>query len=88
MPDTLINGQLLAEAHDKLQLALSKKRLKAETRIVIEVMDLIVIFIAEDHPKTKAMYLTYRPMIWMLVVAGGAFITYLATGRVQIVFAK
>lgn len=91
MEDVPVNGKILKEAREKIKLALvpkPKRKLTEEHRTILEVMDLIVLFMAEDHPKVKEMHPIFIWGRWVGLAALGAFITACATGRVMISFVK
>jgi len=82
----LINGQILEEARNKIKLAKEQARISKRDRIQYEILELIVIFLQEDHPKTALMFNTYKPVMWVMLIATGAIITGIATGHFSIIF--
>jgi len=82
----LVNGQILDAMQKKLSEALSQKRLSKKDRLQYEILELLVMFMADDHPKTSQMYAVFRPMAWTMLIIGSAFLAALATGRVIISF--
>ena len=82
--ELLVNGQILAAARKKLQDAQKRKHLATDKRDLYEVLELLVMYIAEDHPKTRQMFAVYRPMVWVSLVFGASLLTALATGHVVI----
>jgi len=80
----LVNGQILDAARGKITEALNQKRLSRKDRLQYEILELIVMFISDDHPKINQMYAVFQPMAWMMLVVGGAFLTALVTGRIQV----
>ena len=84
----LVNGEIIKSMERKLETALSQKKLSAKDRIQHEILQLIVMYLAEDHPKTREMFSVYRPMQWALLIMGVAFLGALATGRILIQFVK
>jgi hypothetical protein len=88
MADKLVNGEIIKAMEKKLDTALSQKRLSVKDRLQYEILQLIVMYLAEDHPKTKEMYSVFRPMQWAFLIMGGAMLGAIATGRVVIEFVK
>jgi len=84
--DKVFNGEILASAREKLKGIKEAKRISKKDRVFAEVLDLIVMFMQEDHPKTKQMYSTYRPMVIVGMIAITAIVTGLATGKISISF--
>jgi len=91
MADTnkkMVNGEIIKAMEKKLETALAQKRLNAKDRLQYEILQLIVMYIAEDHPKTKEMYSTYKPMQAAFLIVAGAMLGAFATGRLLIQFVK
>ena len=84
----LVNGEIIKAMEKKLDVALGQKRLSAKDRLQYEILQLIVMYLAEDHPKTKEMYQVFRPMQWAFLIMGGAVLGAVATGRIVIDFVK
>jgi len=87
-PTKIVNGQIIEAMIKKLETALAQKKLSAKDRLQYEILQLIVMYIAEDHPKTKEMYQVFRPMQWAFLIMSGAALGALATGRMIVQFVK
>lgn len=83
----LVDGQLLKGAQEKLEEVL-KQRLNKKDRLQYEVLQLIVLFIAEDHPKVREMYPVYSSAKWFVMIGIAAFTALLFTGRVMVSIVK
>ena len=84
----LVNGEIIKAMEKKLDVALSMKKLSTKDRLQYEMLQLIVMYLAEDHPKTKEMFAVFRPMQWAFLIMSGALLGAIATGRVVVEFAK
>jgi len=74
-----VNGEIIKAMEKKLDLALSQEKLSAKDRLQYEILQLIVMYLAEDHPKTKEMYNAFKPMQWSFLIMCGAFLGSFAT---------
>ena len=79
------NGEILDELKRRIDEALENKRLKKNDRMMLEIQQLFVIYIMNDHPKVIRMWNTYIPMVWVFSIAAATFIGLMVSGRVSIV---
>lgn len=83
MPST--NSDVLNLLEQKIEAGLKAKRLRASERLSLEVQQLFVLYMKDDHPKTQAMWQVFKPAMWV----GSAFILtmigLIASGRVEII---
>lgn len=78
------NGEVLTLLQEKIVTALQRKRINASDRAMLEIMQLFVIYMVDDHPKTQMMWQVFRPAIWAGSIFLISFIGMIASGRVQI----
>lgn len=88
MEDKLMNGKLLEALQRKLEDALLQKRLSAKDRMYYETLQLLTLYIGEDHPKVKEMYNAYKPMAWAFLIIGSAILVAVSSGRMYIGFVR
>lgn len=81
------NGEVLDLLQEKINMALKAKRLRQTDRTMLEIMQLFVIYMADDHPKTQTMWQVFRPAIWIGSAAILSFIGLVVSGRVSITIA-
>lgn len=79
-----MNGDVLSLLEKKIEEGLKQKRLSKSERLSLEVQQLFVLYMKDDHPKTQTMWQVFRPAVWV----GSAFILSIiglvAAGRVEI----
>lgn len=64
----MANGDVLDKLQEKLEKLLNKKKLPPSDRAVIEVMQLLVIFLSDDHEKVAEIYPTFKILRWAGIV--------------------
>lgn len=79
----LVDGEILKSAQRKLENALAG-RLTKRDRIQYEILQLLVLYLVEDHPKVKEMWPVYLWGRWALLIMGGVWIAALAMGKMTI----
>ncbi len=79
------NTEILDQIEGKIENLLKNKRINPTTRAVLEIEQLLVAYLQNDHPKVQTMWRTYRPAIWAAGIVAAAFLTLLASGRVSII---
>lgn len=79
------DGEILAQIRKKVDILLTNKRLSPTTRAMLEIEQLLVAYLENDHPKVQAMWATYKPAVWAAGIMAAALLTLLATGRVSII---
>lgn len=57
---SLVNGQIIDSMRTKVGEALLQKSLTKKDRLQYEILQLMVMFFAEDHPKIKTLYSAYE----------------------------
>lgn len=72
----------------RIKTALSKKRLSADNKLILEVLELVLIYMANDHPKTELMYSVFKPMAWVIITATTIIIGLIVTGKVNIIWVQ
>jgi hypothetical protein len=86
LPLAPINGKILETMQAKISDLLKQKRLSKVARLQCEVMELMVLYMMEDHPKTRKMYQVFVPTLWLFSIAVVALITAITSGHLQIAF--
>lgn len=79
------SGEVLNLLEEKITMALKAKRLRASERTLLEIQQLFVIYMQDDHPKTQAMWQVFRPAVWVGSAFIISFIGLIASGRVEII---
>lgn len=79
------NGEVLTLLEKKIEEGLKAKRLSKSERLSLEVQQLFVLYMKDDHPKTQTMWQVFKPAMWAGVVFFTSFIGLIATGRVEII---
>lgn len=69
----------------KIEAGLKVKRLRASERLSLEVQQLFVLYMKDDHPKTQAMWQVFRPVMWLGSALIVALIGVVMSGRVEII---
>lgn len=69
----------------KIEAGLKTKRLRQNERLSLEVQQLFVLYIKDDHPKTQAMWQVFRPVMWLGSALILALIGVVMSGRVEII---
>jgi len=63
------NGEIIETLQNRIRVELAKKRLSMRDRLILEVMELQLVYLHEDHVKVTSMWETYRPLQrWSTVV--------------------
>lgn len=81
----LNNSDVLDLLEQKIEAGLKVKRLRASERLSLEVQQLFVLYMKDDHPKTQAMWQVFKPAIWLGSAIVLAFIGAVVSGRVEII---
>lgn len=79
------NGEVLDLLKEKIGAALKVERISHSDRAMLEIMQLFVIYMVDDHPKTQAMWQVFRPAMWVGSAAIISLIGVVVSGRVSIV---
>lgn len=79
------NGEVLDLLKEKIGAALKVKRISRSDKAMLEIMQLFVIYMVDDHPKTQAMWQVFRPAMWVGSAAIISLIGVVVSGRVSIV---
>ena len=82
MPAT---GDVLTLLEKKIEDGLKAKRLSKSERLSLEVQQLFVLYMKDDHPKTQTMWQVFKPAIWLAIVFLTSFVGLIASGRVEII---
>lgn len=80
------NGEILDTLGEKIEGLLKQKRLSATTKAHLEIEQMLLIYLKNDHQKVTTMWAYFRPMAWVMSIAAGVIITLLFSGRVQVAF--
>jgi hypothetical protein len=64
-----MDEEVLTTLKERIDHALKSKNMKASERLNLEVMQLILVYMRTDHPRTERMWNTYVPMAWAMGVA-------------------
>jgi hypothetical protein len=83
----MANGEVLDLLEEKIAAALKVRRIKASDKTMLEVMQLFVIYMKDDHPKTQTMWIVFRPAVWIGTAFILSFIGAIASGNVTITIA-
>lgn len=78
------NGEILTTLQERIKTAKSKKRLPQSDAVMLDVMELLVIYIQDDHAKVAIMWQVFRPMAWAMGIFISAVIAGAATGKIEI----
>ena len=78
------NGEILETLGEKIEGLLRAKRLSQTSRAQLEIQQLFLIYLRQDHSKVATMWSVFRPMAWAMSIAAAAIIGLLVSGRVQI----
>lgn len=79
------NGEVLNLLQKKIEDGLRVKRLSKSERLSLEVQQLFVLYMLDDHPKTQTMWQVFKPAMWTASIFLVSFIGLIATGRVEII---
>lgn len=79
------NSDVLDLLEQKIEAGLKAKRLRSSERLSLEVQQLFVLYMKDDHPKTQAMWQVFRPAMWLGSAIILAVIGIIASGRVEII---
>lgn len=79
------NGEILDLLEKKIEDGLKAKRLSKSERLSLEVQQLFVLYMKDDHPKTQTMWQVFKPAMWTALVFVTSFIGLIASGRVEII---
>lgn len=79
------NGEILEILQSRIEGELKKKRISATNKAQLEILQLFVTYLEEDHRKVATMWATFKPMAWGVSVAMVTFIGMLVSGRVQFI---
>ena len=83
MPKTA-NSEVLDLLEQKVKNMLEVKRLKASDRMLLEIQQLFVLYLREDHRKVATMWATFQPMAWVMGIAFATLIGLFVSGKFQI----
>ena len=81
-----MNGEILSELGKRIDAVLKRKNLSEVDKTMLEVQQLILVYLKEDHPKVTTMWAWFKPMTFVLIAFTTAFVGALVTGKVSIVF--
>ncbi len=79
------NSDVLDLLEQKIESGLKAKRLRSSELLSLEVQQLFVLYMKDDHPKTQAMWQVFRPAMWLGSAIILAVIGIIASGRVEII---
>lgn len=79
------NGEILTLLEKKIEDGLKTKRLSKSERLSLEVQQLFVLYMKDDHPKTQTMWQVFRPAAWIGSAALLSLIGLIVSGRVEII---
>lgn len=79
------SGEVLELLEAKIQTLLSGRRLKASDRTLLEIQQLFVLYLREDHNKVATMWTVFKPMAWVTSVALVTLISLVAAGKIEII---
>lgn len=80
----MANGEVLDQLGDNLENLLKNKRLSPTTRSQLEVQQLFLIYLRDDHKKVNIMWSVFKPMAWIMTIASASIIGFAATGHIII----
>ena len=83
-PADTANIEVLDLLEHKVNTALANKRIKAADKTLLEMQQLFILYLREDHKKVIAMWAVFRPMAWTMGIAAATLITLFVSGKVQI----
>lgn len=78
------NSDVLDLLEKKIEEGLKAKRLSKSERLSLEVQQLFVLYMKDDHPKTQTMWQVFKPAAWLLLVFLTSFIGLIAMGKVEV----
>lgn len=79
------NSDVLDLLEQKIEAGLKAKRLRSSERLSLEVQQLFVLYMKDDHPKTQAMWQVFKPAVWLGSAIVLSLIGVIASGRVEII---
>ena len=79
------NGEILQILQSRIESELGKKRLSATNKAQLEILQLFVTYLEEDHQKVTTMWATFRPMAWAFSIAAVTFIGMIVSGKVELI---
>lgn len=79
------HGEILNTLQERIVTAKKKKRLPQTDAVMLDVMELLVIYIQEDHAKVSTMWSVFRPMAWAMGIFITAVIAGAASGKIEII---
>jgi hypothetical protein len=80
------NGEALQLTKEKIDQALKTKRMPNTERLQLEVLQLIVFYLMNDHPRVMVMWRTYKPAVAAAGIVAATLLTLLASGKLTIMF--
>lgn len=79
------NGEILDILKSRIESELGRKRLSATNKTQLEILQLFVTYLEEDHARVATMWATFKPMAWAMSIAAVTFIGMLVSGRVEFI---
>lgn len=79
------NGEILDLLQKKIEDGLKVKRISRTERLSLEVQQLFVLYMQDDHPKTQAMWRVFQPALWAAGVILTSFIGLAVSGKIEII---
>ena len=80
----MANGDILDQLGEKIETLLANKKIKGTDRTHLEIQQLFLVYLKDDHKKVTTMWAVYKPMAWGISIAAATFIGLLASGRITI----
>ena len=78
------NGDILDILKERISSELNKKRISSANKTQLEVLQLFVTYLEDDHAKVATMWTVFKPMAWGMSIASVTFIGMLVSGKIQI----
>lgn len=76
---------ILQNRIEQIEEALKRSsRMRYADRLMLESQRDILVFLSDDHRKTKMMYAWFRPMAYMVLIVVSAVLTMAATGKITV----
>ncbi len=79
------NGEILEILKNRINSELGRKRISATNKTQLEVLQLFVTYLEDDHAKVSTMWSVFRPMAWGMSVAAVTAIGMIVSGKVEII---
>ena len=76
-----MDAEVLDTLKERIDHALKNKQLKMGERLNLEVLQLVIVYMKIDHPRTERMYATFVPLAWVMVTATATLIIAAVNGR-------